>query len=178
MDLLQDFVFNILLHSHSEERNNRTIMYITNTKFNGLTLQPKRDEKGNIVYKKDNERKIIDFLSISIPCGSPCSYINGIIYWNNIPICFDTSQVAYDYFSINCDGCGLKRGELVHNIKNELAKIDDKHQARWDRLWDNETELAKFRRADSPEHWIWNYDFYNAKIADLEHIYDLIKEVE
>ena len=132
--------------------------------------------KEYIVTKRFKEKAICG--DVNLPYGTECNLIDNYICCDKGIICLTTSQNAYDYFSRNDDGNGLKRGELVHNIKNELSKIDDKHQVRWDRLWGNDAELTKFRRADSPEHWIWNHAFYNATIVDLERIYNLIKEVK
>ena len=92
-------------------------------------------------------------------------------------MCCITSQTACDYLSKDTDGQGLKRGELVHEIQRLLAKHDDKHQDRWDVIWDDEAKLGKYRRQDNPDHWLWNFDFYNAPIEDLQYIYNKIKEV-
>lgn len=115
---------------------------------------------------------------VNIPYGTPCELRGYIIYHNHRPLCYATSQDAYDYFSNNEDGQGLKRGELVHEIQRCLAKHDDKHQDRWDVIWDDEAKLGKYRREDHPDFWLWNFDFYNAPIEDLEYILNKIKEVK
>lgn len=115
---------------------------------------------------------------VNIPYGTPCELRGYIIYHNHRPLCYATSQDAYDYFSNNEDGQGLKRGELVHEIKRRLAKRDDKHQARWDKLWENEDRIGKFRQKEHGNHWLWGFKFYNAPIVDLEFILNIIKEVK
>ena len=88
-------------------------------------------------------------------------------------LCAVTSQNAYDFFSRNDDGHGLERGKLVEEITSRTEKRDAKHQARWDALW-ADADSNRLRRKDSPDFWIWSFDFYNADISDLRHIADLI----
>lgn len=33
----------------------------------------------------------------------------------------------------------------------------------------------KYKRKDHEDFWLWNHDFYNASIEDLEYIKSLIK---
>lgn len=115
---------------------------------------------------------------LNIPYGTSCTMSNNIIFYKDKPICFSTSQIAYDYLSRDDDGHGLERGKLVDEIKSRLAKNDENHQARWDKIWDNEARLGKFRRQDIPDHWLWSFEFYNAEIVDLQFILNLIKEVK
>ena len=112
---------------------------------------------------------------VNLPYGSKCEEYNHIIYCNDRALCYDTSQDAYDYLSRDDDGNGLKRGDLVHAIIDLLAKHDDKHQDRWNKLWDNETIYGIYRRKDHEDHWLWNHRFYNAELKELENIYNLIK---
>lgn len=115
---------------------------------------------------------------VNIPYGTTIEQNGVYLMLNGKPICYTTSQDAYDYFSCNNDGCGLKRGELVHEIKRRLAKHDGKHQARWDKLWENEDRIGKFRQKEHGDHWLWGFEFYNAPIEDLEFILNTIKEVK
>ena len=114
---------------------------------------------------------------INLPYGTRCECEDNLITYKGRPICYATSQNAYDYFSSDDDGNGTKRGDLINAIRTALAKADDKHQARWDKIWDDEDNLGKYRRQDNPDHWLWNFDFYNAPIEDLQYIYNKIKEV-
>lgn len=115
---------------------------------------------------------------VNLPYGTKLECQGDYIYYNNRPMCTTTSQIAYDHLSQDTDEQGLKRGKLIHEIMSRLAKHDDKHQARWDKMWDDEDNLGKFRRKEHGDHWLWNFDFYNAKIEDLEYILNKIKEVK
>ena len=111
----------------------------------------------------------------NLPFNTECEVINNTICYKNIPICYTTSQNAYDYFSRNDDSQGLYRSQLVQRIIKTLSNRDEQYQDRWNRLWAN-TKLYKFRRKDFNDYWIWGYEFYNADIQDLEYIYNLIKD--
>ena len=104
---------------------------------------------------------------------------NGMILYNNKPICFNTSQDAYDYFVRNDDGNGLYRGKLIEEIlkltRNDAQKNKDKRQLIWDLLWSNRYIKDKFKRKDHDDVWLWNHDFYNSSIEDLEMILNTIK---
>lgn len=113
---------------------------------------------------------------INLPYGTKLNCVDSLIYYKDRPICFSTSQIAYDYLSRDDDGLGLERGKLINEIKSRLAKNDTNHQARWDKIWDNEAILGKFRRQDISDHWLWGFEFYNAEIKDLQFILNLIKE--
>lgn len=115
--------------------------------------------------------------NVNLPYGTECECRYNMIYYNNKPLCYTTSQNAYDYFSCNDDKQGLTRGKLVNEIKKLLAKADDKHQARWDKLWED-ISIHKYRRKEIDDYWLWNYDFYNAPINDLKYILRKIKEVK
>ena len=113
---------------------------------------------------------------VNIPYGKKCEVIGNTIYFKNQPVCFTTSQDAYDYFSCDDDGEGLKRGKLVHQIKDTLSKRDDDYQKRWDKIW-ADLGLHKFRRMEHEDFWVWNFNFYNAPIKDLEYILKKIQGV-
>lgn len=115
---------------------------------------------------------------INLPYGTRCECEDNLIIYEGNPICFITSQTAYDYFSQNDDSKGLQRGKLVDEIKKRLAKVDDKHQDRWNKIWDNEAKLKKYRRQEISDYWLWSYEFYNAPVEDLEFILNKIKEVK
>lgn len=111
---------------------------------------------------------------INLPYNTKCEESNGVIYYDNKPICYTTSQNAYDYFARNNDKNGQKRGKLTKEIVATLANRDENYQERWNKLWDNEY-VQKFRRKEHGDFWVWNYDFYNASIDDLQTIKKIIE---
>ncbi|MBR6640660.1 MAG: isoaspartyl peptidase, partial [Clostridia bacterium] len=64
--------------------------------------------------------------------------------------------------------------ELINEILN-LTDIRAKtYSSRWIKIW-NTSSMQKYRRAEHEDVWLWNHDFYNASIEELEKIYTLIK---
>lgn len=106
-------------------------------------------------------------------------YYFGILMHDGKPVCAVFSSCAHEYFAQDDDGQGLLRGQLVHAIKSTLAKTDDLHQERWDKIWDD-PRCQKYKNEDREDYWLWNHDFYNAEIDDLKYIAKLIgaKEVK
>ena len=114
---------------------------------------------------------------LNIPYGTECEVCNNVIYYKSSPVCYITSQIAYDYFSQNDDSHGLERGNIIKEIKRMLSKKDEKYQDRWDKLW-NDEYCHQFRRKEHGDFWIWGFSFYNASIEDLTYILNKIKEVK
>ena len=114
---------------------------------------------------------------VNIPYGTKLYEINNIIsYWGN-HICYIKSQNAYDYFARNDDGNGLKRGKLTAEIIKLLNnRKDRKYQDRWDRIW-SDLSLLKYKRPEHDDYWLWNFDFFNASIEELNRIKSMILEV-
>lgn len=117
--------------------------------------------------------------NINLPYGTECDVVDlgkneKAIVCSKGVICYVTSQTAYDYFSQNDDGNGEKRGQLVKCITKCLSNKNDKnYQKNWDKVWDD-TICQKYKRPDFEDHWLWNYDFYNAPLFDLLHIANLV----
>lgn len=115
--------------------------------------------------------------NVNIPYGTALTTQGGFLVWKNKLMCADTSQIAYDYFSQNDDGRGKERGELVSAILLRLEKNPNKpdpaHQERWNRIWEDPF-CQRFKRPEHEDHWIWNYEFYNAQVEDLQYIFRLI----
>lgn len=127
-----------------------------------------------IVIKKFEGRAICG--DIALPYGMKVHAVNGFILFPQGRICRVTSQNAYDYFAQNDDGNGLKRGELTQDILKRLRKLkisDSRYAHVWDKIWEDEICL-KYKRPEHEDDWVWNYDFYNAEISDLEYIRKLI----
>lgn len=117
------------------------------------------------------------FFSLSgnanIPYGTKIDCADGILSIEGKPLCGDHSQNAYDFFTRNDDGNGLLRGKLTQAIQKTLAKQDKDHQARWDKVWADPI-CQKYKRSEHTDYWLWNHDFFNAEVADLRHIANLI----
>ena len=114
---------------------------------------------------------------VNIPYGTKLDEINNVISYCGNPICYTTSQNAYDYFARNDDGKGLERGKLTEEIINLLNnRKDGKYQDRWDRIW-GDLSLLKYKRPEHDDYWLWNYDFFNASIEELNRIKSMILEV-
>ena len=58
-------------------------------------------------------------------------------------------------------------------IKATLEKRDAGYQARWNKVW-ADPRCERYKRPEHEDWWVWNYDFYNAPIPDLQHIASLV----
>ena len=110
---------------------------------------------------------------VNLPAGTECEKCGDAIIVDDKPICLATSENAHKFFARNDDGQGMKRGKLTRAIERILSKRDQRHQERWDKVWDDEV-CQKYRRTDYDDYWLWNHDFYNAEIEDLEYIAKLV----
>lgn len=126
-----------------------------------------------ITHRRFKERAICG--DVNIPAMTECEERNNMIYYKEKAICLVTSENAHTYFAVNEDGNGLRRGELIKSITSLLRRKDDKHQTRWDKVWDD-PKCQKYKRPEHSDHWLWNNEFYTAEIADLEYILKLIKK--
>ena len=112
---------------------------------------------------------------VNIPYGTTLNGQGGFLILNDLPVCSATSQNAYDYFTQNDDGRGKERGELVSSILLLLERRDKRYQGRWDKVW-ADARCQQYKRPDHDDHWIWNFEFYNAPVEDLKHIFNLIRK--
>lgn len=153
-----------------------------------------------IIYKRFKEKAICG-IDANLPRGTEC-YIDGnVICYNGFPLCIDKSENAHKYFTQNEDGFGLLRGKIISSILKNTTNIFPREQKkmseqgngyqpskyyvkkrkgvsklvkeRWEKIWEDETCL-KYKRPDRDDYFLWNHEFYNAPIADLEHIAKLI----
>lgn len=117
---------------------------------------------------------------LNLPFGTKCFAKDGAIYCEKGIICGVTSQDAYDFFSQNDDGCAELRRQLIGSIFNALNRSKqsiESYNERWDKVW-NDATCLKYKREEYDDHWLWNYDFYNAEIDMLRHIAKLIDAKE
>lgn len=112
---------------------------------------------------------------VNIPAKTPIEERGGMLYYNGRPLCAARSQNALDYFARNDDGRGMERGRLTKAIITRLKgdPREQEVQARWDKVWDDEL-CQKYKRPEHADHWLWNKDFYNAPIEDLQYICKLV----
>lgn len=120
--------------------------------------------------------------SVNLPYGTLVICSGGVICTKEgKPLCLDTSQNAYNYFSHNDDGQAALRANLVQSIMDALKnpvegatqEIISQHQETWNRVW-ADSICNSCRRSEYEDFWIWNYDFYNAEISILRHINKLV----
>ena len=139
---------------------------------------------------------------VNLPYGTACELRGETIYHSGKPLCFVTSENAHNYFSRNDDGQGERRGALVREIMRRLTENDIKYfegddspfgggkiypeklaayNARekerlsaWGRVWDDPA-IRKYKRVEFADYWLFNHDFYNAPIEDLEYILKIVK---
>lgn len=110
---------------------------------------------------------------VNIPVFTELYQIKNYLVTDDQIICFVTSENAHNYFARNDDGNGIERGELTKKIKKKLNKNDDSYQQRWDLVCDDPICL-KYKKQELNDYFLWNHDFYNAPIEDLQHIAKLI----
>ena len=128
-----------------------------------------------ICFRRFREKALCG--EVNIPYGTKLDEENNVINNCGNPICYTTSQNAYDYFARNDDGKGLERGKLTAEIIKLLNnRKDGKYQDRWDRIW-GDLSLLKYKRPEHDDYWLWNYDFFNASIEELNRIKSMILEV-
>ena len=120
-----------------------------------------------IVYKRFKTKAICG--DVNIPALSKCELTGPYICFEKKPLCVAASENAHNYFMRNDDGNGMLRGDLIDTIKKTLQNNKEK----WDKVWEDDL-CRKYRRAEHKDHWLWNHDFYNADIADLEYICRLV----
>lgn len=116
---------------------------------------------------------------VNIPALSELEDYEGILIWKDKAVCFDRSRNAHEFFARDDDGQGMHRGRLTQAIEKRLRLYDEQrkkdpdHDERWDRVW-HDAVCKPYRKTEHADHWLWNHDFYNASIADLEYIARLV----
>ena len=122
---------------------------------------------------------------VNLPFGTVCELRGEIIYAKDKPLVICTSEKAHQFFARNDDGKGIERGHLTQEIltvlhpidigegatRKQIAKAQEYEKFR-ERAWmriDGDPALKKFKRVEIEDDWIWNHDFYNAEISDLQY---------
>ena len=126
-----------------------------------------------IVYKRFKEKAICG--EVNLPATTQVELRGNMLYLNDKQICVITSENAHNYFARNNDGKGMERGYLIQQIKQILAQNNEKHQDRWDKIW-QDPRCLPYKRTAHQDYWLWNQAFYDADIQELQHIYNLIKD--
>ena len=119
---------------------------------------------------------------VNIPYGTLVVCCDGIISTKDgKPLCLNTSQNAYDYFSHNDDGQAALRGSLVQSILDATSIVtectDEQEQYRrkelWAAIWEDDI-CNTLRRPEHEDFWVWSFDFYNADIDTLRYVNKLV----
>ena len=121
-----------------------------------------------IVYRRFKGRCLCGMANLAV--GTEGRVQDGVIWAEGHPICYETSENAHMHFARNDDGNGMERGRLTREIQRRLKNRKEK----WDKVWEDPL-CQKYKRKDHPDHWLWNHDFYNAPIEDLQYILHLIR---
>lgn len=107
---------------------------------------------------------------VTLPYGTKCCEHGGIIYHEDKPICYIASDVSHKHFARNDDGQGIKRGELILDIQKRLKNTP----GAWERIW-SDLSIRRYKRGEFSDYWLFNHDFYNASIGDLQYILNVAK---
>lgn len=117
---------------------------------------------------------------INLPFGTKC-FVNGVVICcDKGEICYIASNSAFKYFTQNDDGCAILRRKLIDSIFDVINRSNQNvagYDEKWDKIW-NDSTCLKYRREECGDDWLWNYDFYNADIADLRYIAKLVDAKE
>ena len=122
-----------------------------------------------ILYKRFKGLSLSGY--INLPKGTKCEMKNNIIYFNNLPLMYATSENAHNYFTQNEDEQGILRGELINNILNIL----NKNHKKWYKIFFDPICL-KYKNNKNINSWVWDHQFYIANLKDLQYILNLLKE--
>lgn len=117
---------------------------------------------------------------VNLPYGTVCTAMNGAISCDKGVMCSVASQDAFDYLTQNDDGFAVLRRKFIDSIFDALnrQKQDlNSYNEKWGKVW-NDRICLKYKQEEHEDHWLWNYDFYNAEIVDLQYIAKLVNAKE
>ena len=97
----------------------------------------------------------------NLPRGTKCEEQDGIISYKGRAICLNTSQIAKEHFAVNDDLCGLRRGDITHQIAfgaplSELQKD----------ITMTDPVVKRYIRNDRAAI-LFNNSFFHASVLDL-----------
>ena len=91
---------------------------------------------------KPFDKKAIDG-NIPVPEGAELTLNGNVLYYGNKKICYRTSQNCYDHFSLNDDGKGAERHNLILSI---FSKLDE-----WNAEYAQACEEEKAKHPDEED---------------------------
>ena len=117
--------------------------------------------------------------------GSTCNEFGNIIFHNNLPVCFKTSQDAFEYFARDDDNNGQERFDLSHEILDVIAayvmdyndarlngeEAEDKASKSYEKI---RKKYPNFLKGDLD---VFSYEFYGAELKDLRAVRKLVREI-
>lgn len=109
----------------------------------------------------------------NLPYGTKLEKRDEILWHGDRAVCKAKSAAAHEYFARNDDGDGLERYKLSHKIINALGGFNAKYDERWEKVFENDL-AQKYRRPEHVDYWLWNDDFFNAPLYDLNYIATLV----
>jgi len=106
-----------------------------------------------------------------LPENTQLTLKDNLLFYQDKPVCYITSQNCYDYMADNSKGDGKERFNLIQQIKQEYANIIQRDN-------ENYMELVKDLQEDEyPEYTstlpftlTFNFDFYNSSKEKLQEI--------
>lgn len=113
---------------------------------------------------------------INIPAMTEVEEKDGLIIYNFLPVCVARSKVGTSHFCRDDDCRGMERGKLTREIMRRLVRHgreDQQNDEKWNKIWEDDL-CKKYKRSDFSDYWLWDYNFYQAPIEDLQYILQLI----
>lgn len=102
---------------------------------------------------------------LNLPYGTKLICINNILYYQNKPVCFTTSENAKRHFSRNDDNLGLERGALTYAIA--FAKRDRAGFRFSEKERNLITEKYRHWLKSEVDYILFNDDFFHAEINEI-----------
>ena len=118
--------------------------------------------------------KAVTGKEVNIPALTQLEEKDGVIIYNNEPLCFNTSQAAHEHIARDDDGNGLERGMLTYEIAFSNRKRFNNDKTRRQRFTDEEIELlsTKWQKYLNPDVDVilFNQAFFDGNIFELREM--------